>query len=198
MPDATPTPTQGPAPDPPIQVDAPSPGLLRTLSWTSGLLVLTTAGLLLGSVGDDPRPARPRLAGLGRPTLVVGAHLAISILRDLREGRAGVDVIALLAIGGALLLGETFAAAVIGVMLATGRALEAYAEGRARRELTALLGRAPQVVHRYVGGGAAAAPAGTTESGATPGPGTAPEPGTAPGARRGPRARCGARVRRDP
>ena len=35
-------------------------------------------------------------------------------------------------------------------MLATGEALERYAQGRAHRELTALLGRAPRHVQRYV------------------------------------------------
>ncbi len=55
----------------------------------------------------------------------------------------------MLAISGAVALGELFAASVIAVMLATGEALEAYAEGRAHRELTALLGRAPQDVSRY-------------------------------------------------
>ena len=63
-----------------------------------------------------------------------------------------MDVIAILAIGGALLLGERLAAAVIAVMLATGEALERYAQGRAHRELTALLGRAPRDVQRYVDG----------------------------------------------
>ena len=43
-------------------------------------------------------------------------------------------------------------------MLATGEALETYAEGRARRELSALLGRAPQDVQRYVDGGLETAP----------------------------------------
>ena len=37
-------------------------------------------------------------------------------------------------------------------MLATGEALERYAQGRAHRELTALLGRAPRDVQRYVDG----------------------------------------------
>ncbi len=62
-----------------------------------------------------------------------------------------MDVIALLAIAGAVAIGESFAAAVIAVMLATGEALETYAEGQAHRELTALLGRAPQDVRRYAG-----------------------------------------------
>ena len=54
------------------------------------------------------------------PSVIVGTRLAVSIARDLLHGEAGVDVIAVLAIGGALLFGESLAAAVIGVMLATG------------------------------------------------------------------------------
>jgi heavy metal translocating P-type ATPase len=83
------------------------------------------------------------------PALVVALRLLWAILRDLAHGQFGVDLIAILAIVGALLLDEPFAAVVIGVMLATGEALERYAQGRAQRELTALLGRAPRHVQRY-------------------------------------------------
>ena len=86
------------------------------------------------------------------PAVVVAVRLAWAIVRDLAHGELGVDLIAILAIVGALLLGEPFAAVVIGVMLATGEALERYAQGRAQRELTALLGRAPREVQRYVDG----------------------------------------------
>ena len=86
------------------------------------------------------------------PSVLVAVRLAWAIVRDLAHGELGVDLIAILAIAGALLLGEPFAAAVIGVMLATGEALERYAQGRAHRELTALLGRAPREVQRYVDG----------------------------------------------
>ena len=82
----------------------------------------------------------------------MAVRLAWAIVRDLAHGELGVDLIAILAIVGALLLGEPFAAAVIGVMLATGEALERYAQGRAHRELTALLGRAPRDVQRYLDG----------------------------------------------
>jgi heavy metal translocating P-type ATPase len=64
---------------------------------------------------------------------------------------AGVDVIAVLAIAGALALQEFLAAAVIGLMLATGRALEEYAAHRAERELSALLQRAPRNARRLRG-----------------------------------------------
>ncbi len=78
--------------------------------------------------------------------------LSIYVARDLWRREPGVDLIALLAIGGALALGEYLAGAVIAVMLATGWSLELYAGARARRELTGLLERAPRVVHRYQGG----------------------------------------------
>ena len=60
----------------------------------------------------------------------------------------GVDVIAVLAMGGALALGEYLAGAVIALMLATGRSLEEFADARAHRELSALLERAPRTAHR--------------------------------------------------
>ena len=69
-----------------------------------------------------------------------------------RRRRLGVDVLAVLALVGTLVVGEYFAGAVITVMLASGRALEARAAARARHELHALLERAPRVVHRYADG----------------------------------------------
>jgi heavy metal translocating P-type ATPase len=77
----------------------------------------------------------------------------VSLLRDVVEGlmrrQPGVDVIALLAMGGSLALGQYLAGAVIALMLATGVALESYADRRAHRELSALLDRAPRTVTRY-------------------------------------------------
>jgi heavy metal translocating P-type ATPase len=70
----------------------------------------------------------------------------------LRHGRLGVDVIALLALAGAVAVRELLAAAVIGVMLVSGRALEAWAAQRARHDLSALLDRAPRIARRYRAG----------------------------------------------
>ena len=63
-----------------------------------------------------------------------------------------MDVIALLALAGAVAVGELLAAAVISVMLASGRSLEAWAAQRARHDLNALLARAPRTARRYRGG----------------------------------------------
>jgi len=74
--------------------------------------------------------------------------LTISIVRTLAAGRVGVDAIALVAMAGALAVGEYLAGAVIALMLSGGNALEASASRRARRELTALLERMPTIAHR--------------------------------------------------
>jgi heavy metal translocating P-type ATPase len=78
--------------------------------------------------------------------------LGVSVARDLMHRDTGVDLIALLAMAGSLVLGQYLAGAVIGLMLSGGQALERYASTRARRELSALLSRAPHGVHRYVDG----------------------------------------------
>jgi heavy metal translocating P-type ATPase len=77
--------------------------------------------------------------------------LTWSVLRTLMRGDVGVDAIALVAMAGALALGEYLAGAVIALMLSGGNALEAAAGRRARRELTALLERAPRIAHRRRG-----------------------------------------------
>jgi heavy metal translocating P-type ATPase len=73
------------------------------------------------------------------------ARTAIALVR--RE--AGVDVLALVSIAGALALRQELTAAVIAVMLASGRLLESYAERRAGREMSALLALAPRSAHVY-------------------------------------------------
>ncbi|MCQ4160324.1 heavy metal translocating P-type ATPase [Roseomonas sp. GC11] len=83
--------------------------------------------------------------------LPVAARVALDLARSLLGGRLGVDGIALAAILGALALGENAAAAVIGLMVAGGEALERWAEGRATRALSALMARAPRRAARIRG-----------------------------------------------
>jgi heavy metal translocating P-type ATPase len=84
-------------------------------------------------------------------TAVVLVPLTWSVGRTLLRGDVGVDAIALVAMAAALALGEYLAGAVVGLMLAGGNALEDYAAGRARRELSSLVARAPRIAHRRVG-----------------------------------------------
>jgi heavy metal translocating P-type ATPase len=82
--------------------------------------------------------------------------LAFSIawtLGAIRRRQPSVDVIALLALAGALWVGEFFAGAMITVMLASGQLLEARAAARARRELSLLVARAPHTARRRTDSG---------------------------------------------
>jgi cation transport ATPase len=70
-----------------------------------------------------------------------------------RRREPTVDVIAVLALAGALAVGEPFAGAMVTVMLASGRLLEARAQARARRELSLLVERAPRTARRRTADG---------------------------------------------
>ncbi len=116
------------------------------------LLVVTVSGLAVGGLA--------RLAGAGGVSDVAwlaaaacGLGYALwSAADSVRRGRVSVDVIALLALAGAMAVRELLAAAVISVMLTSGRSLEAWAAERARHDLNALLARAPRTAKRYRGG----------------------------------------------
>jgi heavy metal translocating P-type ATPase len=118
------------------------------------LLPLLTAAAIVAGAGahllDAPR-AGDAIWALAIATALV--PLTVSVAGSLRRGDVGVDAIALLAMAGALALGQWLAGAVIALMLGGGNALEAVAAGRARRELTALLQRAPHIAHRRSDGG---------------------------------------------
>jgi heavy metal translocating P-type ATPase len=77
-------------------------------------------------------------------TALLLVPLTLSVLRSLLRRDVGVDAIALVSMAGALALGEYLAGAVVALMLAGGNALEESANRRARRELTALVERAPR------------------------------------------------------
>ncbi|MET1034131.1 MAG: HAD-IC family P-type ATPase [Arthrobacter sp.] len=72
---------------------------------------------------------------------------------DLLRGHWGIDVLAFTAILATVAVGEYVAALIICLMLSGGEALEDYAGRRAKRELTALLERAPRDAHRILGDG---------------------------------------------
>ncbi len=73
--------------------------------------------------------------------------LVWSVAKTLARRDVGVDAVALVAIAGALALGEYLVASIIALMLSGGNALESTAGRRARRELTKLVERAPRIAH---------------------------------------------------
>ena len=115
------------------------------------MVALALAGLLVGAVAWVLGWRSAADLAWAVTTAIAVPPVAISLLQRLRHGSLGVDLIALLALGGALAYHQYVAGALISLMFATGQALEAYGGARARAELTALLARAPRTAHRYAG-----------------------------------------------
>ncbi len=119
--------------------------LLATIALTA-----IAAGFVLHAVGE---------AGTGREVwrvavALLALELSAEVVRSIVvEHSLGVDTIALVAMVGALALDQELAGAVIGLMFSGGASLEAVASTRARRELTALIQRAPKVAQLRVDGG---------------------------------------------
>jgi cation transport ATPase len=84
-------------------------------------------------------------------TVPVLAALVVEILTSLRRGEVGLDLVAALSMTAALAFGQPLAGNVVALMYAGGQLLESYAEQRARREMTALLGRVARTAMRHVG-----------------------------------------------
>ncbi len=83
-------------------------------------------------------------------TLPVLATLLVEILRSLWRGEFGLDIVAAMSMSAALAFGEMLAASIVALMYTGGAFLESFAEGRARREMHALLSRAPRTTMRYI------------------------------------------------
>jgi heavy metal translocating P-type ATPase len=83
---------------------------------------------------------------------VVVVDLVVVTVARLREGRVAVDLVALVAMVGSMVMGEALAGAILALMVASGDALEQYAHRRAQRSLSELLSLAPKVAHRLVDG----------------------------------------------
>lgn len=127
-----------------IQSEAAA-GRSRTLLLAAAVVPLAV-GLLLQLAGMKAAASTAFAVG----TVPVLAVLLVDIARSLRAGRFGLDVLAALSMATALAFGEPLAGNVVALMYAGGQQLERFAEGRARREMTALVARAPRdaVVHR--------------------------------------------------
>ena len=112
------------------------------------LALAALAGVLVGGVLRVLGDASAADVAWAASTGLMLVPLTWSVARTLWRRDVGVDAIALVAMASALATGEYLAGAVVAVMLAGGNALEEYAAGRARRELTKLLERAPRIAHR--------------------------------------------------
>ena len=103
-------------------------------------LIALAAGLAAQAAGRASMASAAWTIGTV-PTILA---LGVSIFRDLKAGRMGVDAVALLSMTAALLLGASLAAIVVAVMYAGGAVvLEDTAIARAERDLRSLVDPEP-------------------------------------------------------
>lgn len=107
---------------------------------------LVVAGLLLGGQEVAAHWTASIYA------MFITVRLATDMVRAVARGRLGIDLLAVAAVASTVAVGEYIASLIVVLMLSGGRALEDFAQGRARRELSALLERAPQIAHREKAG----------------------------------------------
>lgn len=108
------------------------------------LLLLTTLTLLIGGLAHVAQKPEWASVAWAAGSLLMAAVLLVEIAGRLARRETGVDLIALLSITAALFFEQTLVAAVVALMLATGRTLEFFTKQRAERELRALIDRAPR------------------------------------------------------
>lgn len=126
---------------------------IRAYPLVASTLVVAAVGLVL--LATPLRPAAHWI--VGAYALCIAAWEATQMVRSLLRGNFGLDVLAVTAITAAVLVGEPWAALVVVLMLTGGEALEHYAENRSKRELVALLDRAPRGATRVLGAATVAA-----------------------------------------
>lgn len=86
-------------------------------------------------------------------TLIIGGFpIVLQTFRGMLKGQFASDIVAMLAIITAVIMGQAFAGAVVVLMQSGGEALEAYGLRRASSSLAALLARAPRFAFRKTNG----------------------------------------------
>jgi cation transport ATPase len=115
------------------------------------LVVVAVSGLFAAfAVSWTSWPPAPQLVWTAA-TIPVLTALIVRAGRSMFHGDFGLDIVAALSMTVALAFGETLAANVVALMYSGGQLLEAFASGRAAREMTALLGRVAHTAMRYRG-----------------------------------------------
>ncbi len=116
--------------------------------------VALIAGVVAGALADtDPEATDLRRRVWLISLLVLGAPVVWRTLRGMMRGQFAADIVASLAIVGALLLDEPLAGLVVVIMQTGGEALEAWAVERASNAVEALEADAPRSAQRVLADG---------------------------------------------
>ena len=115
------------------------------------LFAVTLAGLILGGLFYASGRSDVASSVFAAATALGLVSLIVTIIHSLMRGVVGLHIVAAISMAGSLALGEWVAGNVVALMFAGGQVLEAYAQARARKDMTALISRAPRRARRYHG-----------------------------------------------
>jgi heavy metal translocating P-type ATPase len=125
----------------------------------AAFLMVGAVAWLVGRAGHVPNAGTMRdriwYAGL----LLTGVPVIWRTLHQAMRGHFATDLVAMLAVAGAVILDEPLAGLLIVLMQTGGEALERYAEGRASAAVQELEAAAPRLAHRIRDGSAEDLPA---------------------------------------
>ena len=117
-----------------------------------------------GLWGSSPNPSVGQWVAIALVVYTVVDTL-LGMIDDLRHGQVGIDLLAILAILSTLAVGEYWASWAVTLMIASGEAIESYAQGKAESSLTALLEAAPRTAHVVALPGVGSAASGAAAAG---------------------------------
>ncbi|MFD1470991.1 heavy metal translocating P-type ATPase [Companilactobacillus mishanensis] len=112
-----------------------------------GTLVIGLIAALLQFVFHQPLAAQWIISILGT---ILALIMFIDMIKVLRSGNFGVDLLAITAIVATIALGEYWAGWIVLLMLTGGDSLEEYAANKAKSELKSLLDNSPSKAHVLV------------------------------------------------
>ncbi|WP_204121880.1 MULTISPECIES: heavy metal translocating P-type ATPase [Levilactobacillus] len=112
------------------------------------VIILGVIALWLQFVNHQAGYAQILITGLG---ILLALMMFVEMVKTLRSGKFGVDLLAITAVVATLAVGEYWAALIVLLMLTGGDALEDFAARRANSELQELLNNSPQSAHKADG-----------------------------------------------
>lgn len=113
------------------------------------ILSVSLIALISQFIFDNALVARFIISIIG---ILVSVSMFIGMVKTLKSGKYGVDLLAITAIIATLIVGEYWASLVVLIMLVGGDSLEDYAAGKANKDLKALLDNSPDHAHRIENG----------------------------------------------
>ena len=121
---------------------------MAPLMLPGAAVAFVLAGAAVHLVAGDPWSKATWFGGL----VLTGAPIVWRTIRKVVGGHFATDVVAMLAVVGAVALGQPLAGLIVVVMQSGGEALERFAEGRASRAVRKLEEDAPRIAHRINSG----------------------------------------------